>query len=113
VGFWNLSHKQTFFGNASELVAFRLMPLEPQFKKVIAANWSYKVADMDRRLVAFKDESDGKITSWKWDFGDGGTSSEQNPTHEYKAGREYTVILDIEGPDGTARRAKVGGVALR
>jgi hypothetical protein len=113
VGFWNLSHKQTFFGNASELVAFRLMPLEPQFKKPIAANWSYKVADMDRRLVAFKDESDGKITSWKWDFGDGATSTEQNPTHEYKAGREYTVILDIEGPDGTSRRAKVGGVALR
>jgi hypothetical protein len=27
-GFWNLSHKQTFFGNASELVGFRLMPLE-------------------------------------------------------------------------------------
>jgi hypothetical protein len=113
VGFWNLSHKQTFFGDASDLVAFRLMPLEPQFKKPIAANWSYKVADMDRRLVAFKDESDGKITSWKWDFGDGGTSSEQNPMHEYKDGREYTVILDIEGPAGTARRAKVGGVAVR
>jgi hypothetical protein len=113
VGFWNLSHKQTFFGDASDLVAFRLMPLEPQFKKPIAANWSYQVADMDRRLVAFKDESDGKITSWKWDFGDGATSTEQNPLHQYKAGREYTVILDIEGPAGTSRRAKVGGVALR
>ena len=29
VGFWNLSHKQTFFGNADQLVGFRLMPLEP------------------------------------------------------------------------------------
>ena len=28
VGFWNLSHKQTFFGNADQLVGFRLMPLE-------------------------------------------------------------------------------------
>ena len=89
------------------------MPLEPQFKKPIAANWSFKVADMDRRLVAFKDESDGKITSWKWDFGDGATSTEQNPMHQYKDGRDYTVILDIEGPAGKARRAKVGGVSVK
>jgi hypothetical protein len=62
--------KQTGFGNASELVGFRLMALEPQLRKAIQAKWSYKVADMDRRLVAFKNESEGKITSWKWDFGD-------------------------------------------
>ncbi len=111
--FWNLSRKHTMPGNASDLVGFRLMPLEPQFKKPIAANFSYKVADMDRRLVAFKDESDGKITSWKWDFGDGATSTEQNPMHQYKDGRDYTVILDIEGPAGKARRAKVGGVSVK
>jgi hypothetical protein len=111
--FWNLSRKHTMYGNASDLVAFRLMPLEPQFKKPIAANFSYKVADMDRRLVAFKDESDGKIASWKWDFGDGATSTEQNPMHQYKDGRDYTVILDIEGPAGKARRSKVGGVSVK
>ena len=58
-GFWNLSHKQTLFGNASDLVAFRLMPLEPQFRKAIQAKWSFKVVDMDRRLVAFKDRIRG------------------------------------------------------
>ena len=61
------------FGNASDLVGFRLMPLEPKFQKAIQANWSYNVADMDRRLAAFQDESEGKVTSWKWDFGDGST----------------------------------------
>jgi hypothetical protein len=66
VGFWNLSHKQTMFGNASDLAGFRLMPLEPQFRKEIQARFSYTAADMDRRLAAFKDESDGKVTSWKW-----------------------------------------------
>jgi PKD domain len=113
VGFWNLSHKQTFFGNADQLVGFRLMPLEPQFKKAIEAKWSYRVADMERRLVAFKDESDGKITAWKWDFGDGSTSTEQNPVHEYRAGREYTVILDVEGQAGKSRKAKVWSVAVK
>lgn len=113
VGFWNLSHKQTFFGDASDLVGFRLMPLEPQFQKSIQAKWSYTVADMDRRLVAFKDESQGKITFWKWDSGDGSTSTEQNPVHQYKTGREYTTILEVEGPAGKSRFANVWGVAVK
>jgi hypothetical protein len=31
--FWNLSRQHTMYGKADELVAFRLMPLEPQFRK--------------------------------------------------------------------------------
>ena len=65
----------------------------------------------------FKDQSQGEITSWKWDFGDGTTSTEQNPTHQYKdrPGREgvYTVILNVTGPDGTSRMAKVWDVHVR
>jgi PKD domain len=112
--FWNLSHKQTFFGNASELVGFRLMPLEPQFQKGIEAQWSHQVIDAANRTVMFKDRSQGKITSWKWDFGDGTESSDQNPTHQYKqtAGRggNYTVVLYVTGPAGDSHLAKVWGV---
>ena len=117
--FWNLSHKQTFFGNASDLVGFRLMPLEPQFQKPIDAKWSFKVVDAERRLVVFKDESEGEVTSWKWDFGDGTTSTEQNPIHQYKdkdrPGWEgiYSVTLDVSGPKGNSRLAKVWDVHVR
>jgi PKD repeat protein len=93
------------------------MPLEPQFRKAIDAQWSFKIVDMDQRIVAFKDLSQGEITSWKWDFGDGTTSAEQNPTHQYKdrPGREgiYTVILNVTGPAGTSRMAKVWDVHVR
>jgi PKD repeat protein len=72
---------------------------------------------MGQRLVAFKDLSEGEITSWKWDFGDGTSSTEQNPTHQYpaKPGREgiYTVVLYVTGPDGTSRMAKVWQVHVR
>jgi hypothetical protein len=114
-GFWNLSRKHTMYGNASQLCAFKLMPLEPRFRKQIEAQWSFKVVDMDRRMVAFKDLSYGKITSWKWDFGDGETSTEQNPTHQYKTNGNgsIVVVLDIEGPDGKARRSKVWDVQLK
>jgi hypothetical protein len=111
--FWNLSHKQTMYGNASDLVGFRLMPLEPQFRKKIDANWSFQVVDQERKLVAFKDLSEGKIISWKWDFGDGSSSTEQNPMHQYQTSRDYVVVLNVEGPEGKSRRAKVWDVSIR
>jgi hypothetical protein len=69
---------------------------------------------MDRRLVAFKDLSVGKVTSWKWDFGDGETSTEQNPLHVYKDAKpNCDVVLDIEGPAGRSRRSKVWDIQLK
>jgi gliding motility-associated-like protein len=43
--------------------------------------------------VQFLDVSSGKIIIWNWDFGDGTSSSEQNPTHEYQSKGIYTVTL--------------------
>ena len=111
--FWNLSSQHTMYGNADQLVAFKLMPLEDRFKKAIDARWSFQVVDMSRRLVAFKDLSGGKITSWKWEFGDGATSTEQNPIHAYPKSGEYTVTLSIEGPAGTSKMEKVWDVVMR
>lgn len=115
--FWNLSHKQTFFGNASELVGFRLMPLEPEFRKPLEAKWSFKVLDENDRIVAFKDQSVGEVTAWHWDFGDGTSSTERNPMHQYRdrPGREgiYTVILNVTGPAGNSHLAKVWDVHVR
>ena len=68
---------------------------------------------MDRRLVAFKDLSVGEIKSWQWDFGDGETSTEQNPLHAYKKPGNFVVVLNIEGPAGKSRRAKVWDVTVK
>jgi len=112
-GFWNLSHKTRMDSNASCMVAFRLMPLEERFRKPLEAQWSFKVVDMDRRLVAFKDLSHGNITDWMWDFGDGTTSTERNPLHRYEKPGDYIVVLKVRGPSGEARRVKVRDVAVR
>lgn len=46
--------------------------------------------------VNFKDLSTGsEIVKWKWKFGDGIESNEQNPTHFYEAPGKYTVELTI------------------
>lgn len=43
--------------------------------------------------VLFQDLSQGKVVIWNWDFGDGSTSSNQNPTHEFEKKGVYTVTL--------------------
>jgi PKD domain len=112
-GFWNLSHKTTMYGNASDTVAFRLMPIEPALRKPVEAHWSFQVIDPARRQVAFRDESYGKIRQWKWDFGDGKASAERHPIHAYGKAGEYVVVLEVTGPEGKSRRAKVWDVSLR
>ncbi|MFT3947411.1 MAG: PKD domain-containing protein [Agriterribacter sp.] len=42
--------------------------------------------------VAFTNETSGAV-SYKWDFGDGGTSTEENPTHTYPGKGKYVVTL--------------------
>jgi PKD repeat protein len=65
---------------------------------------------MDRRVVAFSDETTGKVTSWKWNFGDGNSSAEQNPIHQYAKGGDYMVAREVEGPEGKSRREKIWDV---
>lgn len=43
--------------------------------------------------VRFYDQSTNTPTSWSWNFGDGSTSSERNPTHIYNIAGTYTVSL--------------------
>jgi len=52
--------------------------------------------------IQFYDKSvdmDGTIVSWLWDFGDGETSDEQNPVHEYKKSGDYNVTLTVWDDD--------------
>jgi len=44
--------------------------------------------------VKFTDYSGAGITSWQWNFGDGTTSTAQNPSHTYKKDGIFTVSLD-------------------
>ncbi len=68
----------------------------------INADFGFSV---DRCRVRFEDlstfSSCTEITGWEWDFGDGNTSTLQNPIHTYAASGVYTVCLKVFGTDGT------------
>jgi PKD domain/Secretion system C-terminal sorting domain len=44
---------------------------------------------------SFTDLSGSSANAWLWDFGDGGSSTLQNPTHTYSAAGNYTVCLEV------------------
>jgi len=52
--------------------------------------------------VAFFDISAGAPDSWSWDFGDGGSSQDQHPTHSFTDPGRNTVTLTAENPYGNA-----------
>ncbi|MEM7103207.1 MAG: PKD domain-containing protein, partial [Bacteroidota bacterium] len=45
--------------------------------------------------ITFSDLSTGNPSSWTWDFGDGGSSTLQNPVHTYASPGTYTVCLTV------------------
>ena len=61
------------------------------------ADFYYSITGNNNETVDFIDNSyfPGAEKQWFWDFGDGNTSSEQNPSHTYSTDSIYTVSLEI------------------
>ena len=51
-------------------------------------------------IVSFTDESLGNPTSWFWDFGDGVSSTQQNPSHQYMVNGIFDVTLIVCNASG-------------
>ncbi len=60
--------------------------------------WAQQPGVMD---VQFTDTSAGAPASWSWDFGDGGSSTEQSPLHQYTAAGDYLVTLTAANAGGS------------
>src|SRR6185503_10011473 len=50
-------------------------------------------AGSDPGFIDRSTDSDGHVVAWSWNFGDGGTSNQQNPTHHYANAGTYTITL--------------------
>ncbi len=62
--------------------------------------------------VTFTSTSTGQITSYSWQFGDGGTSSAANPVHRYNSDGLYTVSLKVTGPGGSNTKVRTDYIAV-
>lgn len=69
------------------------------------ADFTYIATNLSVDFTDQSTDSDGSIVSWSWDFGDGGTSTAQNPTHTYGADGTYTVTLTVTDDGGATDSA--------
>ncbi len=75
----------------------------------------FATADVCENIAAqFTDQTNSTLdpsNMWQWNFGDGNTSTSQNPTHQYSAPGTYTVAL-IGGNDLGCRDTAVKTVTI-
>jgi PKD repeat protein len=63
--------------------------------------------------VQFTDTSSGYPRTWSWDFGDGATSTLQNPSHTYTQSGTYTVTMTATDATGnTSTKSRTAYVTI-
>jgi uncharacterized repeat protein (TIGR01451 family) len=72
--------------------------LQPDF------TWSPEAGCAGLLVLGFNDTSTSQpsdpVVAWLWDFGDGGTSPQQNPTHKWLSPGVYPVMLTVTTESG-------------
>jgi PKD repeat protein len=76
--------------------------------KASAASFTYSPASpVTGTAIQFTDTSTNSPTSWQWHFGDGTTSTAQNPRHTYGTSMAYNVTLGATNNSGTLTTSQV------
>jgi len=75
------------------------IPIVVTVNPLPVADFSSEAESITNTPVIFTDESTGAV-SWHWDFGDGATSTQQNPTHQYDEGGDYQITLTVTSASG-------------
>ena len=62
--------------------------------------------------VGFVDLSESLSTSWTWNFGDGLSAFEQNPSHTFDRAGKYSVTLIVSNPAGSNTVTRQGLITV-
>ena len=74
------------------------------------ASFTSSSPDQIGQETTFNNTSSGSNLSYLWDFGDGNSSTEPNPTHTYGQTGNYTVVLTVSnsaGANSTSVRVRI------
>ncbi len=81
--------------------------------KIPVANFTANKTTITKgESINFTDQSTNTPTNWLWDFGDGKTSSLQNPSHTYNSFGIYSVSLTASNSDGSDIKTKVDYISV-
>ncbi len=104
----------TYFSNSNVCIKAFTVPGTLSGTVPPVANFSVTPNSGNAPLqISFTDTSTGSPTAWNWNFGDGNTSSEQNPKHTYFAAGNYTVAFTVSNAAGTDTVTRAGYINVK
>ena len=78
----------------------------------IASSSATPLSGIAPLIVQFTDTSTGSPTSWSWDFGNGVSSTTENPSYTYSKAGTYTVSLTVSNAAGSNTSTKGGAILV-
>lgn len=69
-------------------------------------DFRYDLDTLDDKRVEFTEVTHYEPTDWYWTFGDGNTSTELNPVHEYAGSGTYEVCLTVSNAYGSDSKCR-------
>jgi uncharacterized protein (TIGR02145 family) len=97
---------KTIFHNPTETTSY-VFELEPVSGAALVADYTANpTSGIAPLTVNFTDQSANNPSSWQWNFGDGNTSTLQNPQYTYHNSGTYTVQLTVSNSFGSDTKTK-------
>lgn len=94
-------------GQSTEEIIYTVHGATPTVK--FGSNLTEQLAGL---AIEFTDSSTYEPIGWLWNFGDGNTSTEQNPTHVYTTGGLYTISLTATNTYGSETATKTDYITV-
>ncbi|WP_285705545.1 ThuA domain-containing protein [Microtetraspora sp. NBRC 16547] len=106
-----LDYGSGYFGGDANSALYRIEYIKGRDRSPVAVVKADRTSGKTPLTVAFSSagsaDPEGEPLTYAWDFGDGTSSTEPNPTKTYTEDGEYTATLTVKDPGGNAGRASV------
>lgn len=89
-----------FINLAGEIIDTYMVDVASPLNYAPSSDFIRGCVGLDCTFTDTSSDTDGSITGWLWDFGDGATSTQQHPLHSYAAAGSYTVTLTVTDDSG-------------
>ncbi|GAA2353682.1 hypothetical protein GCM10010404_01860 [Nonomuraea africana] len=106
-----LDYGSGYFGGDANSALYRYEYIKGRDRSPIAVAKADRTSGKAPLTVAFSSagstDPEGQAITYAWDFGDGGSSTEANPTHTYTAEGTFSATLTVRDPGGNTGTASV------